>query len=45
MKTLRRFSLFVWAALLAAAVSGCASTYHPVGAPREGVVEQRVVIN
>ena len=45
MKTMKKISVVVWALLLAAVVSGCASTYHPVGGPREGVVEQRVVVH
>lgn len=45
MKLFKKISALIWVVILAAVVSGCASTYYPVGEPREGVVEQRVVIN
>ncbi len=41
---LNRWVGWVALALLAVTVAGCGSVYHPVGAPREGVVNERVLI-
>ena len=44
MKLLKKMSAVIWVLIAAAVISGCASTYYPVGEPREGVVEQKVVV-
>lgn len=44
MKFTKLVCAVVAALVVGAFVAGCASTYHPVGAPREGVVASRVVV-